>query len=661
MEPISPADGTGDADDATRRSHRAPGRRRAPARRAETRSRRAAPIRSGARAAAPTQTSAPAVAVAPTRPTGPSQTAAQTSFDDFYLATRRRVLLQCLALVGDLDVARTSVRDAYVSAYHHWRKVGAMDDPESWVRPQAWNRAQRRAKAKLRHSTIDLEPRQTTVLDGLARLSTPQRRALLLADLAGSTPDAIGREMAIPRPQAEEHLRAARHQLAADLGCEQAEVRPLLVSLAPIVTSPGLPRVTTIRRSGVRRRRWHLAGGIAVAAALTIGSGWFVSTHSPALGGAARRALEHPVTEAMLLQPGQLATVAPTGWHTTSTSRNTTGTGLHTPCQASRFADDRGLAAWVRTFSGPGGRSAVQTVEVSSSPGATAATYHTTVRWYAGCTRARMHLADSYRVRGLGDQAVTLDLRGAPGGPRYLVNIARSGEATQTTVVRTAHARDKAAGVTGVAADGLHGLCRSGAVSRCDTGRAISTRALVDAGGPRGMLATIDLPLLSKVRHAWVGTDAAPSTTNLASTPCDATSFAGKGRSPMTRSFLIPNASLPTQFGITETYASFSGARPAKAFVRKIAGRMATCEHRNLGSDVSRSFKGSGYAGWRVTSEINAKRTKVAYWMGVVRVGGFVAQVGFTPAAKADLTRAEFTALVVRARDRLATLANGPT
>jgi hypothetical protein len=127
----------------------------------------------------------------------------------------------------------------------------------------------------------------------------------------------------------------------------------------------------------------------------------------------------------------------------------------------------------------------------------------------------------------------------------------------------------------------------------------------------------------------------------------------------MTRSFLVPNSPLPAQFGITETYASFTGAKPATAFARKVSRKMATCEHRNLGSDVSRSFKGAGYAGWRVTSEINAKRTKVAYWMGVVRVRGYVAQVGFTPTAKADFTKAEFTDLVIRARDRLAALANG--
>ena len=125
----------------------------------------------------------------------------------------------------------------------------------------------------------------------------------------------------------------------------------------------------------------------------------------------------HPVTEAMLLQPSDLSSIAPTGWQTTSTSGNTAGSGLHTPCQASRFADDRGLAAWVRTFSGPGGRTAVQSVEVSASPGATVATYRSTVNWYAGCTRARMHLVDSYRVAGLGDQAVALDLS-APGGDR---------------------------------------------------------------------------------------------------------------------------------------------------------------------------------------------------------------------------------------------------
>ena len=55
---------------------------------------------------------------------------------------------------------------------------------------------------------------------------------------------------------------------------------------------------------------------------------------------------------------------------------------------------------------------------------------------------------------------------------------------------------------------------------------------------------------------------------------------------------------------------------------------------------------------WRLESEINDNR-KIAYWMGIVRYGPHVAQVGFVPGDRFDLSPGAFRALVIRARDRL--------
>ena len=68
-------------------------------------------------------------------------------FDDFYLSTRRRLVLQAYALTGDLSAGRQAVREAFVAARHHWRKVGRLDDPEEWVRQRAWGMAQRDRKS----------------------------------------------------------------------------------------------------------------------------------------------------------------------------------------------------------------------------------------------------------------------------------------------------------------------------------------------------------------------------------------------------------------------------------------------------------------------------------------------------------------------------------
>src|SRR6187549_323518 len=79
----------------------------------------------------------------------PSGTTAGPDFDEFYLTSRRRLVLETYALTGDLSAARSAVRDAFEAACHHWRKVSRLPDPEEWVRPRAWAMAQRRHIARL--------------------------------------------------------------------------------------------------------------------------------------------------------------------------------------------------------------------------------------------------------------------------------------------------------------------------------------------------------------------------------------------------------------------------------------------------------------------------------------------------------------------------------
>jgi hypothetical protein len=55
---------------------------------------------------------------------------------------------------------------------------------------------------------------------------------------------------------------------------------------------------------------------------------------------------------------------------------------------------------------------------------------------------------------------------------------------------------------------------------------------------------------------------------------------------------------------------------------------------------------------WHVTTEVTDKLT-VNFWMGIVRDGGSVAQVGFVPDHKVAMTSDSFDALVERALARL--------
>ena len=58
---------------------------------------------------------------------------------------------------------------------------------------------------------------------------------------------------------------------------------------------------------------------------------------------------------------------------------------------------------------------------------------------------------------------------------------------------------------------------------------------------------------------------------------------------------------------------------------------------------------------WRVRTQVSDKVT-VTFYMGVVRHGGAVAQVGFVPDGAHTMTPGQFTALVRRAGERLAAL-----
>jgi hypothetical protein len=85
---------------------------------------------------------------------------------------------------------------------------------------------------------------------------------------------------------------------------------------------------------------------------------------------------------------------------------------------------------------------------------------------------------------------------------------------------------------------------------------------------------------------------------------------------------------------------------------------MAACEKKDLGAKVSgqvvqvHGYRGSEYAMWRLDSEIDDK-SSVGFWMGVARVGRYVAQVNFTPSGDNDIDEDTFQALIARSRDRL--------
>jgi DNA-directed RNA polymerase specialized sigma24 family protein len=582
-------------------------------------------------------------------------------FDEFYVTTRRRLVLQTFAVTGDLGASRSAVRDAFVAARHHWNKVGRMASPEQWVRPRAWGTAQRRHTARPWHREKGLSADQADLLEALHGLTDVQRKTLVLTHLAAAPMSEIAREVGETQDKTEQHLQTASAAVALALDADTTSIRSRLEALSPVADTVKLPRPPVIRRSGLRRRRTHALVGSALAVLVTIGAGALVAPNAADTIPSRPAAL---VSKRMLLTDQQAAPLAPKeGWTVAATSDNSQGEGLNTMCQAARYADTEGLGTWVRTFTTPSTRRGlVQTVEISNSPGAAKHAYDTTLGWYSGCTVPRIQLVDAYDVTGIGDQAVVLRMRIPDRQPRsFVVGIARTGSLTTSSVLET-HTRAPAPTQQLVSAltTSVQNLCTSKVAGSCVS--TVATRPTLPhaTGETAGMLAIADLPVIADVMAAWAGTDPVAATVNLAATTCDKADFARSGaRNPVTRTYLIPEANLPKRFGLSETLGEFASNRAASAFVGRIVARMKACPDKELGSTVSHAVvrvnqpPGSSYAMWRLENQVNKDEKLVPFWMGVVQEGRYVAQVNLTPVEKYDVDKATFESLVVRARDRL--------
>ena len=178
----------------------------------------------------------------------------------------------------------------------------------------------------------------------------------------------------------------------------------------------------------------------------------------------------------------------------------------------------------------------------------------------------------------------------------------------------------------------------------------------VPTGAVPGMLSEVDLPPVARVMRPWVGTEPRRALTNVAATSCDRADFDQKPITHnVTRSFVIPGAKLPPQFGLTETVGTLAAPR-ARAFIARIRDRMASCAERDLGTDVVRLTHlvtpARDLSVWRVTTELSDERS-VTFLMGVARDGTAVAQIGFVPQLKVTMGPDAFVALVERAAERL--------
>ena len=628
------------------------------------------------------------------------------SFDAFYASTRDRLLHETYALTGDLAAARTAVRDAYVVAWHHWRKVGTRDDREAWLRPQAHGRARRRHTARLWHRDKGLDPEARATLDALARLTGVQRQLLVLTSLSPLPLADIARTVGLTRTEAERELQTATAQFSLHRDVPSTDVRTLLEALAEPLRDVRWPRATIIRRNGAARRRTHTAAGAAVAVVAVLVSGSVVAGGAGAqpTSLAGGRMTQEPTVTASVPEPSTVAaTTAPLAedallatdqvtrfgrkldWAEAGTSDNLGGDGLVLPCQRERFADPRGVDALTRSWKGTSeavvrtkvrrkGKvrvrtrrveevraEATQLVERSADPQRAKAAYDTALAWYAGCQDPRTQLMTTRSVRRIGDAAAQFRYRTWGKEPTtFSVGLARSGSLVVTTAVRAVAGQvDDRAALTGLAA-AVNAVCGTDGSRTCAGRPRSAATDPLPVGDPPGLLSAVDLPPVEVVRGPWVGTEPAPVRTNLAATRCDNTSFAGQGfKRALTRTFLFPESPRCGQLGLTQTAGTLPSVARARQFVEGVRASIRRCGAENLGTDVTAlaasSARHQQLQAWALTIEVSDVQT-FPFLMAVLRDGRTVSQVGFTPDGKMTMTRADFVALSRRALERLSNL-----
>jgi hypothetical protein len=436
------------------------------------------------------------------------------------------------------------------------------------------------------------------------------------------------------------------------------------------------PRPSIIRRAGATRRRLHTTIGVGGTVGALLLTGAVVGQAdgvAPGLRAIRATGPSEGLTKDRpprlkvdnLLTRQQVAELS--GAHTfgePTTDPNTEGDGINVVCQEDRYADPDGLGALVRRFPSTGKPrlSALQAVEQSATTEAARTTYTTTVGWYAGCRDERVQLMSAYRVSGVGDEATMLVLR-AWSRPvtTYSIGVARTGGLVTSVVRQVADAKaPRLRPFARVLANSVADLCDQEGSGSCAAMPTSTATMPPPAESARGMLQVVDLPPISGVPKPWVGTDPVKPAVNPAATTCDNADFTSKSLTwSATRSFLIPQASLPPRFGISETVGRFTTERQASSFVAGIRKRMSGCEKRDLSATLDKMQDEAGktmeLSTWHLTTEISDE-SSVDYYVALIRRGRVVCQVGFIPAPGATVQKGAFQALAERARDRLTNL-----
>lgn len=156
------------------------------------------------------------------------------TFEEFYEATRHRVVTFVYAVTGDLGDAQDIAQEAYARAWQRWATIALYGDPEAWVRQvgyrlaiNRWRKARNGIKAYLRLGpAAPADPPSAdaiAVREALRLLPADQRLVLTMHHLLDLPITEIAQQTGIPANTIKTRLARGRRRLAQLIGKDISE------------------------------------------------------------------------------------------------------------------------------------------------------------------------------------------------------------------------------------------------------------------------------------------------------------------------------------------------------------------------------------------------------------------------------------------------------
>jgi hypothetical protein len=424
------------------------------------------------------------------------------------------------------------------------------------------------------------------------------------------------------------------------------------------------------RRQQSRRRNQIIGAG--AAAVLVLGGGGFAalnafggddspgdSKSSPdsTNGGGDKNALAD--AKVLIDGPAAKPLTASGSWAIATTADGSSAPDKSFICQAQRFADPAGVRTWVRTFKNATTKdTAVQYVEVSNDTAAAGKSYTTITGWLSQCSTPQVRLVASYTTEGLGERGV-IAVYGQPTGTKTskyrTVSVTTAGQATMVFEHDTTGGTPpKPDGVLATASAGLKRICAETGAD-CGSGTLQATSGLLPTLESAGFMAPIDLPVLSSVEKPWVSVDGEVRSGTL----CEKIDLKkAKATKYKTQTYVVPDAQVPTEFGMDATVAKFASPAASAAFVAQIRKNVDGCSKttstatvKSTGSISLGAVKGEA---WKATYDTGGGKV-FTFRIGIAGSGDRAVYLLYPVLKSLDITDSVFTDILGRAADRSAT------